>query len=139
MRWHPLMIKWCICLRSKSGTTYDALRHSKFVNLPSERTLYDYSHYIKQGVGFQPEIIEHLANELKELGVYTEDWKKFVGLLQDEIKIKSDLVYDKHSGELVGFVDLENIGNQLQQMGRLTTEKDNELAKYIIMIIVILW
>lgn len=70
------------------------------------------------------------------MGVYTEDWKKFVGLLQDEIKIKSDLVYDKHSGELVGFVDLENIGNQLQQMERLTTEQDNELAKYIIVIMV---
>ena len=28
--------------------------------------------------------------------------KKIVGLLQREIRIKSDLVYNKHSGELVG-------------------------------------
>ena len=27
-------------------------------------------------------------------------------LLLDEMKIKSNLVFDKHSGELIGFVDL---------------------------------
>jgi len=113
------------------------MMHSDIQNLSTcqVKEHYDYSHYIKQGVGFQPQIVEHLANELKQLGV-TEVWQKYVGLLQDEIKIKSDLVYDKHSGELVGFVDLDNIGNQLQKMEQEVSQNGNELAKYIIVIMV---
>jgi hypothetical protein len=34
-----------------------------------------------------------------------------VGLLHDEIKIKADLVYNKHSGELIGFMNLDDVGN----------------------------
>ena len=45
-RWHSMIIKWCIFLKSKSSSTYDALRKSGFVTLPSDRTLFDYTHYI---------------------------------------------------------------------------------------------
>lgn len=33
--------------------------------------------------------------------------KKFVALLHDEIKVKADLVYDKRSGQIVGFTNPE--------------------------------
>ena len=33
-----------------------------------------------------------------------------------EVQIKSDLVCDKHTGELVGFVDLDNVGNELKNL-----------------------
>ncbi len=36
--------------------------------------------------------------------------RKFVGLLTDEMKIKEDLVYSKHSGQIVGFINLDDIG-----------------------------
>ena len=45
--------------------------------------------------------------------------KSFVGIWQDEIKIKSDLVYNKHSGELIGFVDLQNMSNELLALGKI--------------------
>ena len=47
MRWHPTVIKWALYIQSKSAKAYDTLRESGFVNLPSRRTLYDYSHYVK--------------------------------------------------------------------------------------------
>jgi hypothetical protein len=47
MRWHPTIIKWCIFLKSKSSKAYKTMRDSGFIHLPSERTLYDYSHYTK--------------------------------------------------------------------------------------------
>ncbi|CAG2224812.1 unnamed protein product [Mytilus edulis] len=87
MRWHPMLIKWCIYLKSKSTSTYDSLRHSGFIKLPSERLLYNYTHVIKQGVGFKPELIDMLAEEMESKGA-TEEWQQYVGLLQDEIKVK---------------------------------------------------
>ena len=37
-------------------------------------------------------------------------------LLLDEMHIKEGLVYDKHSGKLIGFVDLGDINNHLLQL-----------------------
>jgi hypothetical protein len=47
MRWHPTVIKWCIYLRSKSPKGYKTIKDGGFLSLPSERTLFDYSHCIK--------------------------------------------------------------------------------------------
>ena len=35
MRWHPLLIKWCLYLRHLSGKAYDLLRDSGCIHLPS--------------------------------------------------------------------------------------------------------
>ena len=44
IRWHPMMIRWCLSLKLLSSTSYHALRSSNLVILPSERTsrLYAY-------------------------------------------------------------------------------------------------
>ncbi|VDI28119.1 Hypothetical predicted protein [Mytilus galloprovincialis] len=87
MRWHPMLIKWCTYLKSKSTSTFDSLRHSGFIKFPSERLLYacyDYTHVIKQGVGFKAELIDMLAEEMESKGA-TEEWQQYVELLQDEI------------------------------------------------------
>jgi len=39
MRWHPMMIKWCLNLKLLSSSAYHYLRSSGFVKLPSECTL----------------------------------------------------------------------------------------------------
>ena len=52
MRWHPLMIKWCLYLRHLSGGGYEALRKSSCISLPSQRTLRDYTHVTKATSGF---------------------------------------------------------------------------------------
>ena len=114
MRWHPVMIKWCLNLKLLSSSSYHALRTTGFVHLPSERTLRDYTHYVKGRSGFQHDIDEDLKREadLKKL----PDWKKHVLILIDEMKIKESLVYDKHGTKIIGFIDIGDINNQLGQL-----------------------
>ena len=72
------------------------------VSLPSQRTLRDYTHYIPPTVGFSFEIDQQLiaAAQVEKL----EDWQKYVIVILDEMHIKQDLVYEKHSGEFIGVV-----------------------------------
>ncbi|CAC5408448.1 THAP9 [Mytilus coruscus] len=135
MRWHSMLIKWCIYLKSKSTSTYDSLRHSGFIKLPSERLLYDYTHVIKQGVGFKAELIDMLTEEMEAKGA-TEEWQQYVGLLQDEIKVKSELVYDKHCGELIGFIDLDSMSNSPIHMEECIKEEAKKLATHILVVMV---
>ena len=58
MRWHPVMVRWCLNLKLISSGAYHALRSSGFIQLPTERTLNDYTHYIKSRPGFQKEVEE---------------------------------------------------------------------------------
>lgn len=134
MRWHPMIVKWCIFLKSKSANTYDALRNSGFIHLPSERTLYDYTNYIEKGVGLQPDIISMLHGEMIKMDM--SGHRKLVGLLHDEIKIQSDLVYDKHSGELIGFVNLGKINNDLLHIDECLRKEPKALAKYVLVLMV---
>ena len=45
-------------------------------------------------------------------------------LLIDEMHIREDLVYDKHSGELIGFTNMANISNSLAQLERSMSESN---------------
>lgn len=51
VRWHPLMIKWCLFLKHQSSKAYETLRQSG-ISLPSQRTLRDYSNAVQTGTGF---------------------------------------------------------------------------------------
>ena len=108
MRWHPMMIRWCLNLKLLSSSAYHALRTSGFVKLPSERTLRDYTHFFKVRSGFQVEVDKMLVRDMKleEL----PEWKKHVVLLLDEVKIKESLVYDKDEAQIIGYVDLGILG-----------------------------
>lgn len=48
----------------------------------------------------------------------------YVALLIDEMHIKEDLVYNKHSGMLTGFVDLGEINNRLAQFEQSLNDAD---------------
>ena len=108
------MVKWCLNLKLLSSSSYHALRTTGFMHLPSERTLRDYTHYVKARSGFQDDIDEDLKREanIQEL----PDWKKHIVVLIDEIKIKENLVYDKHETKIIGFVDIGDVSNQLYQL-----------------------
>jgi hypothetical protein len=121
MRWHPVMVRWCLNLKLLSSGAYHALRSSGFVQLPSERTLNDYTHYIKSRPGFQREVDEQLVKEVDLANI--PEWKRYVVLLIDEMKIKENLVYDKHSAQVIGFVDLGGFNEQLADLeGRSSTD-----------------
>ena len=46
----------------------------------------------------------------------SEEWKNYVILLIDEIKVRERLVYDKYDNRVVGFVELDDIEHALSQL-----------------------
>ena len=134
MRWHPTMIKWCLNLKLLSSAAYHSLRSSGFVKLPSERTLRDYTHFFKSKPGFQVEVEQML---MKEIRVDTmSDYEKFVVLIFDEMKIKESIVYDKHSSNVIGFVELNDVYDQLFQLEHNDGDKSRPIATHILAIMV---
>ena len=115
-RWHPLMIRFCLYLRHQSNKAYETLRNSGCIKLPSQRTLRDYSHCVKASAGYSAEEDSQLMNAANAGSC--PKWHKLLILLIDEIHIKESLVYDKHSGEMIGFVDLGEVNNRLTAFER---------------------
>ena len=101
VHWHPALIKWCLHLKFKSSSAYHALRNTGVLTLPSERTLRDYTHWVEGEAGFQASVNRQLIEEAN----VREEKDKYVALVFDEMKVREDLVFDKHSCRLVGFVN----------------------------------
>lgn len=110
IRWPPAIIKWCLHLKFLSGGAYHALR-SSFLVLPSERTLRDYTHFIQAGIGFLSDVSVQMIKEAKIESVKDTH----VVLMWDEMKIKGDLCFNKYTCELIGFTNIGDINNQLDQ------------------------
>jgi len=116
IRWHPLIIKWCIYLQHLSSGACEVLRSSGRVKLPSQWTLRDYTHYYKAGYGFCVETDQQLI----KAGNFTNchEHEKYVIIIMDEMHIKEDLIYNKHNGELIGFVNLGETNSHLLNFKR---------------------
>lgn len=96
MKWDPLMIRWCLYLQHLSSSSYEMIRQSGVIHLPSQRTLRDYSHHTKACAGFSADVDIQLMDIAK---VSTcPDREKCVLLIMDEMHVREDLVYDKHTG-----------------------------------------
>ena len=121
MRWHPLMIKWCIYLRHQSQVAHETLlRQSKCVSLPSQCTLRDYKHHVKATNGFSAEVDMQLCQVANLKSSTAID--QYVILLLDEMHIKESLVYDKHTGDLIGFTDLGDINSHILALEQSLTD-----------------
>jgi hypothetical protein len=61
-------------------------------------------------------------------------------VLLDEVHIKQGLVYNKHTGELIGFVDLGDINNHLMQLKRsmqdLASQSLEPLSKSMLVVMI---
>ena len=102
VRYHPMIIRFCLSLAAKSPSCYEELRNSGVLVLPSQRRLKDYRNAIKPKRGFQKKVIEVLKSETS--GYF--DVQHYIVLLFDEMKVTANLVLDKVTGELIGFKDL---------------------------------
>ena len=120
MRWHPVMIRWCISIFIKSPGTYDHLKNSGFLMLPSRKTLEKYVNFTEPTTGVNPDVLEHLLHEIKNV----ECEEKHVGIIHDEMK--SGIVYNKHTGKIVGFTDLGDVNNELEEFALRCSNKDIE-------------
>ena len=126
VRWHPIMVKWCLNLKLLSSSAYHAMRSSGFLKLPSERTLRDYTNYFSNNPGFMDEVDDQLTNKIS---LSLPSSRQCVALLLDEMKVKEGLVYHKYSGKIIGFTSLGDVNDELVKM-----EKDGELqlAKHVL-------
>ena len=96
------MTRYALHLHLQSSSAYRALKESLVKKLPSERTLRDYSNLVHPSVGFNKSVFDDLKHQSSKL----EGIGKYVVLMYDEISVKDDLVFDKNTGELIGFMSL---------------------------------
>ena len=136
MLWHPCMIRWCLNLKLLSSAAYHSLRTSGFIKLPSERTLRDYTHFIKSKSGFNSALDQFLADESQVEDL--PEWKRHFVLVFDEMKIKEGLVFDKHEAEVVGFVDMGDISTKLADLERQcsTNQQHPPIATHMLVLMV---
>ena len=105
-----------------STSAYRAVRQSGIISLPSERTLTDYTHWISPHSGLQVEYVEKLHSMLTEA---LPSHQHQCALSMDEMKVKSGLVFNKHTGCLVGFVDLGGVNRDIQ---KITSSEESTLG-----------
>jgi len=131
MRWHQVFIKWCLYLRHLSGKSYELLRNSGCIKLPSQRLLHDYTHYITTTIGFSTEVDQNLL----DVAFLSNDINRYIFLIMDEIHIKNELVYDKHNGGLIGFVNLGDTNNRLLEFENALHNDNNEFPLATLMLV----
>lgn len=124
MRWHSLVLRFSLNLKYMSTSAYRAVRQSGIISVPSERTLSDYTHWTKAHSGIQFEFVEELKSRL-EKEVTSSHYH--CTIVVDEMKIKSGLIFDKHSGRLTGFVDLGDVNRDMEQL--LNQEQEESSPK----------
>ncbi len=117
MRWEPAMIRysysflgyfniilcvyfrWCLYLRHLSGAAYEVLRNTGVIHLPSQRTLRDYTYYTDSVVGFSLGVDKQLMDNAQIKTCADRD--KYVIIILDEMHVRENLVYNKHSGTCI--------------------------------------
>ena len=110
----------------RSSGAYELLRSSSCLRLPSQRTLRDYTHYVKAAHGYSHEVDCMLVKAAK-LDT-CPDREKCVLLLLDEMHIREDIVFDRHSGAMIGFANLGEINEHLLRFERSMCSKDKPAA-----------
>lgn len=63
------------------------------------------------------------------------DWEKYIVILFDEMKVRESLVYDKHTAQVIGFAQLGNLNDQLDEMEKSDVERPS-IATHILGIMV---
>ena len=138
-RWHPMMVRWCLNMKLLSPSAYSSLRSSGLLKLPSERTLRDYTHWVKAEPGFQPEVDMQLKEEafsahLADGNSGGMELQSYVCLVFDEMKVEEGLVYDKESANLIGFVQLDDVSSHLNWCDQ--KQQTPELATHMLVFMV---
>ena len=117
-----MIIRFSLYLTAKSASAYNKLRNSKCLILPSRRTLTDYKN-IRPKAGFNKKVIDEFNIKAR----YLKENQRYINFIVDETKVQQNLVDDKHTHQLIGYVDLED-----PQLNFSTFNEYNALASYIL-------
>lgn len=101
-----------MCWKKNAWLIRFAVRESGMIALPSERTLYDYTHWVKPHTGVQYEFVERLKSQLS--GLITLLWV-WMSMEIEYGDFKNELVFNKHTGSLTGFVDLGSANEDIER------------------------
>ena len=100
-------------------------KNLNFLRLPSVDTLRNYTNFTTVQTGFNPDIIKSLAQDAQ---VQTNDERgRQVVICFDEMQIKSNLVYHKATGKLIGFTEMGDINEEFRIFGSSLTESSTDL------------
>lgn len=91
-----LCIRWCLYIRHLSSSAYEVLRKSGVLTLPSQRTLRDYTYHTEAAPGFSLSVDKQIMDAADIVSCTERD--KHVVIILDEMHIRENLVYDKHTG-----------------------------------------
>ena len=114
-KYHPQIIRFALSIHGKSPSAYRELQDSGALILPSERVLRDYKNYFKPKAGINKENVESLREKTSSF----TPLQRYVAVVMDEMRIQSNLVFDKVSGDLIGFI---NLGDPMTNFANLTDE-----------------
>ena len=106
----------------RSSSCYDTLR--KCIQLPSARTLQDYTHYVEPKLGFSSDVDRMLINAAQVNTCPARE--KCVILLLDEIHIREQLIFDKHCGAIIGYTNISDIVTHLNEFESQVDVADDE-------------
>ena len=132
VKYHLMIIRYCLSLASKSAAAYDDICYNEktgtvFVILPSRRRrLRNYKNYIRPQRGFNKDIVNELLEKVKHFS----DNKKVFVMLMDEMKIQENLVWDKHTGNLIGYVDFGDA-----ELNYATLQKSTDIATHVLVLL----
>ena len=112
--------------------TYEHLRQGPFLELPHQTTLSKYTSFTDIGTGFNPDILNRFAEEIKIDTL--RDHETNVSLLFDEMHIKAGLVFSRSSGKLIGFTELGDMNKELDDFKRGVegVRKERDLATHVL-------
>ncbi|XP_065662264.1 uncharacterized protein LOC124811383 isoform X3 [Hydra vulgaris] len=144
MRWHPLIIRWCISLYLKSPSAYRHICSTPFLNLPCKNTVQKYINFTDPGCGFNKDVMYNLTKKIDLPNI--KEHQRYVSIIVDEMKIKSGLAFSSSTGKLVGFSESGSINELLLNFENKYTENkgksnvedptDIPLASYVTVLMV---
>ena len=98
-----------------------------FSFFPAQRRLKDFGNYIKPQRGINKAIIDELVEKTKN---FTSPERNIV-LTFDEMKIQYGLVWDTHSGDVIGYVDLGDV-----EVNYATVENTEEIVSNVLLFLI---
>lgn len=134
-RWDPKVLQFCIHLYRKSPAAYKSLSSSGILELPSKRTLYSHSSHIGLKSGFNNDSFQ-MAKRMLDAACL-QDHQRYVSLILDEMKIKEDIIYKANTGELVGFSNLNDTGNDILKLKQQSIKGEiPEVATHVLQLMI---
>ena len=105
------------------------MKDSGVLALPHKNTLRNYASFTNKDSGFNSDIVNRLKARLEAEGSSSSKYR--VSIVFDEVRVKDGLVYSTADGSLIGFCNLGDINDQLQDL-RDQDEQEPPLATHVI-------